>query len=502
MKRISLALSILMVLSMLLSACGAGGTSTTPTAAGGGLAPTSAVAPTQAVVPTEAAAPTQAITATQATAPTEAPTTAAQQPTTAPTQAAAPTTAPSGGAANVTGSIRVGSWDSGDALVPFNDAIKSFEAKYPGVKVQLESVPQGYGDKLLTQFAGGTAPDVFQVGDGDVAKFAGQGALEDLGPYISGEKGNNPLDMSVFFPAVADIGKVNGKTYLLTKDYSPLVIYYNKDLFDAAGVPYPKENWTWDDFVSTAQKLTQKDDKGNVKVWGVQLPNSWGDYLWYRGISPIVYSNGGNIIGPDGKTSTGYMNSPETVDAIQKYVDLFLKDKVAPTKADVDAMAGVDLFQNNLTAMLWTGRWPLQDFEKNPKLKFGTVGLPVLKEHANSICWAGFAMYSKGKNKDAAWAFLRYIGAGQGAEEFAKYAFTAVQSIAEKQGLSTDQYNAPIIKDLQYIRPLPELTNQKFGECAETNFKNELEKVFLQGEAVQAAMDNAAKLADACFAKP
>jgi len=400
--------------------------------------------------------------------------------------------------ATIKGTIRVGSWESGGALEPWNNAIKGFEAKYPGVKVQLEAVPQDYGTKLLTQFAAGTAPDIFMVGDGDVAKFVATGSVELLDPYLTGK---NPLDLKTFYAGPLSIGQLQGKTYLLTKDYSPLVIFYNKALFDEANVPYPKENWTWDDFLATAQKLTKKDAKGNIVQWGIQLPDNWGDAVWFRGMSPLIYQNGGKVISPDGKKTTDYMNSPETVEAVQFYVDLFRKYKVAPTKEDLAALQGVDLFQTGKVAMLWNGRWPIKDFQKNPKLNFSTVGLPMKKVHANSICWAGFAMYSKSQNKDTAWAFLKYIAAEEGAQQFAKYALTAVQPIAELQGLKDDPYNAAIIKDLEYVVPLPELTTPAFGECVETPFKAALEKLLLQGGDVKAALDEAAAKADACLAK-
>jgi len=399
----------------------------------------------------------------------------------------------------IKGTIRVGSWESGGALEPWNNAIKSFEAKYPEVKVQLEAVPQGYGDKLLTQFAAGTAPDIFMVGDGDVARFVKKGVIEPLDPYITGD---NPLDLDIFFPGVLAIGQIEGKTYLMTKDYSPLVIYYNKTLFDEAGVEYPQEGWTWDDFLAKAQALTlDKDGDGEIDQWGIQLPDHWGDPLWWRGMSPLVFQNDGDILSPDGKTTTGYMNSPETVEAVQFYVDLFNKYKVAPTRADLEALAGVDLFQTGKVAMLWTGRWPLKDFLKNPKLNFGTIGLPKGKQHANSICWAGFAMYSGSQNKDTAWAFLKYIAAEEGAQEFAKYAFTAVKPIAELQGLTDDPYDGPIVKDLEYLHPLPCFRTMYFGECVEKNFKEALEKLLLEGGDVQAALDEAAAKADACLAE-
>jgi multiple sugar transport system substrate-binding protein len=149
--------------------------------------------------------------------------------------------------------------------------------------------------------------------------------------------------------------------------------------------------------------------------------------------------------------------------------------------------------------MLWTGRWPLKDFLKNQQLNFGTAQLPMGKERANSICWAGFGMYSKGTNKDTAWAFLKYITAEEGAQEFAKYAFTAVQPIAALQGLDSDPFNTNIVKDLANVKPLPDTRQPKWVDCGEKFFKEELEKVFLEDKAVQDAMDTAASEADACF---
>jgi multiple sugar transport system substrate-binding protein len=395
----------------------------------------------------------------------------------------------------ITGTIRVGSWDSGDGLIPFNAAIEKFEAKYPDVDVQLESVPADYGSKLLTQFAAGTAPDVFQVGDGQPGEWAELGALEPLDPYINGD---NPLDFNVFYPAVAAIGQVEGETYLLTKDYSPLVLFYNKTLFDEAGVEYPQPDWTWEDLLTKAQELTKPDGS----QWGIQLPNSWGDWLWVRGIMPLVYSNGGDFISEDGTTTTGILNSEANVETIQWYVDLFKTHNVAPTSEDVAALSGVDLFQTGRVAMLMTGRWPLSTYKADPNLNFGTMMLPMGEQHANAICWAGFAMYSGSQNKDTAWAFLKFIGAEEGAQEFAKLALTAVQPLAELQGLTNDPYNMYIMQDLQYIFPLSNSLFPKFDDCVEKFFKEELEKIFLEDKDVKEALDAAAEASDACLAQP
>lgn len=389
------------------------------------------------------------------------------------------------------GTIRVTTWDSGNALEPFTNAIAAFEAEYPDINVELEPIPQEYGTKLLAQIAAGTAPDIFQVGDGDVARFAREGMMEPLDSWIE----NDPdFSMDVFFPGVASFGQVGGVTYLLTKDYSPLVLYYNKDHFDAAGLEYPNPDWTWDDLLNAAKALTTADR------WGLMIPAHWGDWLWTRGILPLLAQNGTHLLSEDGLTVEGILNSEATVEAIQWYVDLFKVHKVAPTRQDVESFAGADLFANGIVSMVWTGRWPLKDWRVIDGFNFGTMGLPAGPAgEGNTLCWAGFAINAASQNKEAAWTFLKYIAAGDGAKEFANYAFTAVQPIAETQGLTEDEYDGPIIAYLENVAPIPEALSPYAGECVVTPFQQHLEKIFLEDMPVQEALDAAAAAAQACL---
>jgi len=407
------------------------------------------------------------------------------------------------------GTIRVGTWESVDQLSPWNDVIANFEAENPGIDIQLEAVPQDYGTKLLAQFAAGTAPDIYQVGDGDVATFVSQGVVEPLDPYISGPDG---IDTSIYYPAIAEFGELEGETMLLTKDYSPLVLYYNIDHFDEAGLDYPTPDWTWDDMLNAAQVLTIDGDgnnatspdfdAGNIERWGIQIPNTWGDVVWLRGLLPLIYQAGGHVIAEDGSATEGYMNSPETVSAVQYYVDLFNEHHVAPTAVDVDSFSGVDMFGTGLVSMAWSGRWPIADWTAIPDLNFGTMGLPSGPAgEGNALCWAGFAMYSEGENKEAAWEFMKYIGAGDGALAFSENALPAVASYSEDLGLAEDEYSGPILEDLANVQQIPEFYHPRWLACGEANFKEQLERVFLEGISVQEAMDTAAANADACLAE-
>ena len=154
--------------------------------------------------------------------------------------------------------IRAGTGDGGDGLTPHQQIIQNFEDQNPNILVQLEPVSgRDYYARLLTQLAAKAAPDIMQVGDDAVPSFVEKGAFIPLDECIK----QNKFDASIYLPGLLDPGKINGKQYLLPKDYSPLGVYYNKKLFDAAGCLIRKEGWTWDDLLATAQKLT-KDENG------------------------------------------------------------------------------------------------------------------------------------------------------------------------------------------------------------------------------------------------
>lgn len=141
--------------------------------------------------------------------------------------------------------LRVGTGDSGEGLTPHFRIIEMFEAENPDIQVQLEPVGSGdYYARILTQIAAGDPPDLLQIGDDAVPMFVDRGAFLPLNDFIA--SADYPLDTSIYLPGVMEPGKWNGVQYLLPKDFSPMAIYYNKKLFDAAGAPYPQEGWTWD----------------------------------------------------------------------------------------------------------------------------------------------------------------------------------------------------------------------------------------------------------------
>jgi multiple sugar transport system substrate-binding protein len=401
---------------------------------------------------------------------------------------------PSEGAKTV---LRVGTGDSGEGLTPHLTIIERFEAENPDIQVQLEPVGSGdYYARILTQIAAGDPPDLLQIGDDAVPQFVQRGAFVDLEPFINSEE--YPLDPSIYLPGVLEPGQWEGKQYLLPKDYSPLAVYYNKELFDAYGASYPEDGWTWDEFLETARSLTQDTDgDGNTDIWGVQLPG-----LWTTGFEYWVAAAGGRLISEDGNSFEGFMDSPETVAAVQFYADLYNKYGVAPPPADLSAFGGGNSeFDNGAAAMRIFGRWPQAGLRENPNVDLGVVGPPVGAERANVLFWGGFGISALSENQEAAWRFLRFYVGEQGAEVWKDWALPTVASVAEASGQADDPIEGVWIGELDYLASRAYVYTPFWGSTADPALRRALEQVIIDPETdVEAALKSAAQEAQQALA--
>ncbi len=318
--------------------------------------------------------------------------------------------------------------------------------------------------------------------------FVDKGACDEITPYLTGKY---PLDSTIYLPGVFKPGEYKGKQYLLPKDFSPEAIYYNKKIFDQYKVPYPKDGWTWDDFLKTAQALTKDTDgDGKTDLWGAQLGASWT-----TGFEYWVAAAGGSLVSPDGKQFVGYMDSPETAAAVQFYSDLYNKHKVAVPPADLSLWAGGNSeFDNGKAAMRLHGRWPQSGYQKNPNIELGIVGVPQGKKRANVLFWGGFCITKNSKNKEAAWRFLRYYVGEPGAQVWKDWALPAVKSVAESSGLTKDPIEGVWLNELNYLAPRAYVFTPYWGDTADPALRKVLEKVLIDPNTdVKAALAEAAK---------
>ncbi len=364
-KHLLTLVSLFVLASLMLTACGG---AATPTA--------------------KPAEPTKAPAAAATTAP---------EPTKGPT--ASPTKAPLAGGKQVTIKWFM-RWDQARLDGVAKPVIDAFQKEYPNVKVEIENIGSGteYWTKLQTMVAAGTAPDVLYPATHNAYALASNGALMFVDDLAKRDK----IDLNKYDQSILNLYKYDGKTACLPIDTAALVMFYNKNMFDAAGVPYPKEGWTWDDFLATAQKLTKDtNNDGKTDQFGV---DSWTSY-W----AIAVFSMAGHGIFDDIRKPTKLLiTDKDSVDAIQWLGDLANKHKVMPTTAERANIS--DMFLAGKTAMNVMGHWRVPQYMANIKdFKWDVVALPKGKILANRSDGSCFAISAQSKNPEVAWEFVKFL---------------------------------------------------------------------------------------------
>jgi multiple sugar transport system substrate-binding protein len=291
-------------------------------------------------------------------------------------------------------------------------AIPDFESKHPNIKINLVVVPWADFDiKMPAMTAAGTPPDIWSHwGPSGFQDYVKRGLVADLTPFIEKDQ----FDLSDFVPEALDIYKVDGKIMGLPILTGGSFIFYNKDLFDAAGVKYPPTNWddtswTWDAFLEKAKILTKDTDDPTTAVFGCRLdlwPNDAYAWLW------------GQDLYPDDAYKTGFadkafLDSEAAVKAFQAWQDMVWKFHYALDPAQVDAMGGGDLFESGNVAMNLTGGWGWWLYGRRKlhgEFKLGVAALPYGAPGRRDVVFTDpWMLSSKTSHPNEAWTFLKYL---------------------------------------------------------------------------------------------
>ena len=186
--------------------------------------------------------------------------------------------------------------------------------------VSIEDLPEGLADAdFLTDPEWGV--DVVMTGTDLFPGLAQQSLLRDLQPSLEADQA---LQSEDFYAPVLDALRWQGRVYGLPVEVDPWVMFYNQDLFDAAGVPYPSGDWHWNDFLETARALA-----GNLG------PGRFAFGSWGAQVAPFIYQNSGTVVDDPVRPTLATLDDPATVEAVRWYVDLALVEKVMPTPAEL-----------------------------------------------------------------------------------------------------------------------------------------------------------------------
>jgi len=300
--------------------------------------------------------------------------------------------------------LRLSYWLT-DQEVFYKPVIQDFKKAHPGVDIILEQISdEVYFDKILTELAAGTGPDVVALGLEQLKSWVGKGVLVDLTPYIEKSK---TFSKDKYIDGTFDEVTVNGHVYALVIGINTMVLYYNKNIFDTAGIPYPPQDpedtsWNWDTLLDISKKLTLTDQKDKISQWGYSM--SLRPYV----LRQDVWSNGGSFWNKEITECT--IDKPEAIEVLQSYQDFMYKYKVMPTYAEQQELGFWYPLLTGKVAMHWFGDWIIPIYDKIRTFEWDVAPVPIRKKRVNIIMPVNpYAINAHTEHPEEAWELLSLL---------------------------------------------------------------------------------------------
>ncbi|PGU32298.1 sugar ABC transporter substrate-binding protein [Bacillus cereus] len=378
--------------------------------------------------------------------------------------------------------LRFATWDTGESLKYQQDIAKKFEKANPGVKVQVEAYADGFEDKLAASFGAKNPPDVMYMWNyPDYYK-----SLEPLDDYVNKDS-SFKTTFDDFYTNILNYHKFKNTTYGFPIGFTTRVIYYNKKLFQEAGVPLPTSGWTWEQFSDAAKKLSNPEKK----QYGFVLSSKKNSYAFQE----YVWSNGSSFISPDGKKVDGYMNSSKTQEILNGFQHMIDENSAIVSDKVTES------FKSGKIAMIENGIWPLEDFKK-AVMDFGTAEIPSFHGQPSKgvIHSAGIAMAKDSKEKDLAWKFIKYFVSAEAAE-MRKTDMPVLKSVVSEQSHKNDQLLSTFYTMLERSSDTPGfLLTNKWTEV-DKRLDYAISSVLLGQNSADKALNEAVKLTEPALKK-
>lgn len=287
---------------------------------------------------------------------------------------------------------------SGASEEALKKMIAKFNEQYPNVKVELQSF--GYDDyftQLQSKIVGGSAADVFELNFENFVAYASEDVLLDIGDLIGDTSGFNQTALEAF--------QYDGKQFGIPNSFSNVVLIYNKDLFDKAGVSYPTDDWTWTEMSEAAKKIRAI----SADTYGLYRPLSFHEF--YKGVK----QNGGSLLSEDGKNFT--VNLPQNVETLEIMSDWVTGSNVMPSDAQMGGMGDWDLFKSGRLGMIVTGIWAFSDFTDNCDFAWDVAVEPGNTAKATHFFSNAYVVNKETTNPEAAAALAAFLAGSKEAAQ-------------------------------------------------------------------------------------
>ena len=312
-----------------------------------------------------------------------------------------------------------------------------FEESHPGISIVLEPTAWGeYWTKLEAAATGGSVADVFHMNGVNITKYADGGVLLPLDDYIAG----SDIDLANYPEAMTTMYHYGDSQYGLAMDYDTVGLWYNKDLFDKAGVAYPTAEWTWDDLTAAAEAITGIEDG----VYGIAA-----GYSDQQGFYNTCFAEDGWFV--DGE-NFGF-NEEGTRKGIQCWVDLMEKG-YSPSEVSLEENEGYLQFMAGKLGMIFAGDWMVAFFASEDSSvadKCDVVELPLMSsgKRASVIHGKANCISVATGHPDEAWAWVEYLAGADAAKRLGEMGI-AIPAYLEYSDLffaAYPQYNMSIYSD-------------------------------------------------------
>ena len=341
----------------------------------------------------------------------------------------------------------------------YQTLVDAFQAEHPEIAIELIHIPSqsDYRKRMAADLAAGTPADVLLINYRRYADFAAQGALEPLGEYLAQSE---LIAEGDFYPQAITPFIWNGELMCIPQNLSSLVVYYNRSLFDQADIPYPANDWTWQDFLSTAQALTlDTDGDGATDQFGLGMEPS------LIRLAPFLWQGGAELVDNAEFPTRLMLETPEALRAVQFFVDLSATYHVVPNLEEEAAEESESRFINGTLAMFFNSRRGVPTYREITAFEWDVAPLPQDAERASVLHADGYCLPSASQHKDAAWVFIEFANSPQGQTIIAGTGRTvpSLVAVAESPAFldpSLPPANSQVfLNELPYIRTLPVVPN-------------------------------------------
>lgn len=307
--------------------------------------------------------------------------------------------------ADIEAKLTVYQWDNPQIVASTDKAIARFKERYPNVEVTpLFGTPANgwgeYSNGFLNELASGNKVDIFATAIEGFEEIAGKGLLINLDDIVA----NDPNAAAVFGKIDENLlkgmrSRVSGELNYFPTEWNNIVVWYNMDMFDEAGLEYPSDEWTWEDFAKTAKALTVKDDNGNVSRFGFALPG--GNF----GLQPWLLTNNTGYL--DSTWTKVQVDTPEFRESLQFLHDLIHADGSTATFA----MTGYqdDKLGAGQIAMATAGHWPTPGLKGSGIERIGVANFPRNKSENTVFGIGGVGVTTVSENQELAWEFVQEL---------------------------------------------------------------------------------------------